>query len=158
MRSNPNLFQSSIIEKFIRMLGFGLMTTIKNLYTTNHKWISSTGLIVKRFKTDKSQLQYKQLYHWYCAFYVDYLKVGFKSVKQFIGENVYTDKHGFKKLLPWSNETSEGTGHTLRGLVELVGLPSTLHSENHKNFKKGLFNQLLQNFGIIPTYMDPHLT
>ena len=39
----------------------------------------------------------------------------------------------------------------------MVGLLPTLHSDNNKNFKKGLFKRLLQNFGIIPTYTEPHL-
>ena len=38
----------------------------------------------------------------------------------------------------------------------MVGPPPTLHSDNHKNFNDGLFKQLLQLFGIIPTYMEPH--
>ena len=77
-------------------------------------------------------------------------------MRQFIGVILYTNKLGFKKLIPCSNETSAESGHNISGLVELVGLPQTLHSDNHKNFKEGLFKQLLKNILIIPTYMKPH--
>ena len=43
-----------------------------------------------------------------------------------------------------------------RWFIELVGLPPTLHSDNHNNFREGLFKKLLQKFGIIPTYIEPH--
>ena len=49
---------------------------------------------------------------------------------------MYTNKLGFNKVFPCSNETSEETSHTLRGFIKLVGLPPKLHSENHKKFKK----------------------
>ena len=65
-------------------------------------------------------------------------------------------KHGFKKLFTFSNETSADNGHTLRGFIEFVCLPPTVCSDNHKNFKEGLMNQILQNFGIIPTYTESH--
>ena len=63
---------------------------------------------------------------------------------------------GFKKFFPCSNETSEETGHTLKSFIELVGLPPSLHSDNHSNFKEGLFKQLLRKFGIGATYTEPH--
>ena len=94
---------------------------------------------------------------WYVTLYVDHLKVVVKSVRQFRGGNLYTEKLGFKKFLPCSNENSAETGHTFRGFIELVAPPPTLHSDNHKDFKEGLFKRLLRNFGIIPTYTDPHL-
>ena len=82
--------------------------------------------------------------------------MGVKSERQFIGGTFYTNKLGFDKFLPFSNETSAETGNTLKGFIELFGFPSTLHSDNHKNFKEVLFKQLVQNFGIIPTYTEPH--
>ena len=77
-------------------------------------------------------------------------------MRQFIGGTLYAKRIGFKKFFLCSNKTSAETGNTLRGFIELVALPLTLHSDNHKNFKDGIFNQLLQNIEIIPIYMDPH--
>ena len=93
---------------------------------------------------------------WYGTFYVDYLKVGVKSVGQFIGGKLYTNKLGFKIFFPRSNETSAENRHTLGGFIGLVSLPITLHSYNAKNSKKGFFKQILQNFGIITIYTEPH--
>ena len=65
---------------------------------------------------------------------------------------------GFNIFFLRLNETSAQTRHILGGFIELVGLPPTLHSENDKNFKKGLFKRFLQKFGIIPTYTETHLS
>ena len=98
-----------------------------------------TGFLAKWFKTDKAQLRYIQLYHQYSTFYVDYPKLVIKLVRQFIGGTLYTSKLGSRKLFPLSNETLSENGNTLRGFIELVGLPSTMNPNNHKNFKEGVF-------------------
>ena len=113
--------------------------------------------IYNQFKTDKSQLKCKNICCRYGTFYVDYLKVGVKSVRQFIGVIFILTNLDSIKFFPCSNETSAETGHTLMEFVEFFGLPPTLHSYNHKNFKEGIFKWLLWKFGIIPTYMEPHL-
>ena len=65
-------------EKLSRMWDICLKTAINNLDSTTHQCIRSTGIIEKRFKTDKAQIQYKKLSCWYVKFYVDYIKVGVK--------------------------------------------------------------------------------
>ena len=77
-----------------------LKTAIKTLDETTHQWIRPTGLLAKRFKTDKVKLQYKQISRQYGTFYFDYIKVGVKLVRQFIGGTLYTNKIGFKKFSP----------------------------------------------------------
>ena len=116
----------------------------------------TTRLLAKRLKTYKVQLRYKKTSRWYGTFYVDYIKVVFKSMRQFLGGTLYTTKLGFKKFFPCSNKTSVETVQIFRVFIELVGLPPTLHPDNHKNFKEGIFKWLLQNVGIIPAYTDPH--
>ena len=143
-------------ENLSKLWGIGLKTAKRTIDATTHQCIRSTGLLSKRFKTDKSQLRYKQLSRRYGGFYVDYLKVGVKSIRQFIGGTLYTNKLGFKKFFPCVNETSAETGHTLKSFIELVGLPPSLHSDNHSNFKEGLFKKLLRKFGIGATYTEPH--
>ena len=39
----------------------------------------------------------------------------------------------------------------LQNFVEIVGLPYSLHSEIHGNFKEIFFKQLIRKFGIFPT-------
>ena len=55
-------------------------------------------MLSKRYRTDKSQLRYLQLTRRYGQFYVDFLKTGVKSVRQFIGGTLYTNRSGFKKF------------------------------------------------------------
>ena len=143
-------------EELSRRWGIGLSTAVRTLKATTHKCIRTTGLLTKRFRTDKAQLRYKQLSRQYGTFYVDYLKVGVTSIRQFIGGNLYTNKLGFKKFFPCTNETSKETGHSLRMFIEFVGLPFSLHSDNHSNFKEGLFKRLLRKFGVYSSYTEPH--
>ena len=60
----------------------------------------STGLLENQFKTDKAQLKYEQIYCLYGTFYVEYLKIGVKLMRQFIGGTLYNNKLGFKKFFP----------------------------------------------------------
>ena len=96
------------------MWGIVLKTDINNLDATTHELIMSTEILAKHFKTDKAQLQYKQIYRQYSTLYVEYIKVGVNLLRQFIGGTLYTKKIGFKKFLLCSHETSEETGHNLR--------------------------------------------
>ena len=68
--------------------------------------------------------------------------------RQFIGGGVYTNKLGFYKVFPWINENSDQIVNTLWNFIKIVRLPYSLHSDNHGNFKEGLFNHILQKFGI----------
>ena len=143
-------------EDLCKLLHIGLGTAQRTLKATTYQCIRSTGLLAKRFKTDRSQLRYKQLMKGFGTFYCDFLKVGCVSLRGFMGGVVYTNKVGFKKFYPCSNESGEETGRSLKSFVEFVGLPASLHSDNHKNFKEGFFRKLLRKFGIHPTYTEPH--
>lgn len=143
-------------EELSKKWSIGLNTAAATINATTHKCIRTTGLLSKRFRTDKAQLRHKQLSRQYGTFYVDYLKVGVTSIRQFIGGTLYTNKLGFKKFFPCSDETSTETGHTFRLFIEFVGLPFSLHSDNHNNFKEGLFKRLLRKFGVYSTYTEPH--
>ena len=39
----------------------------------------------------------------------------------------------------------------------MIGLPYSLHSVNHGNFKDRLFKKLMRKFGIYQTFTEPHL-
>ena len=143
-------------EALAKRLNIGLATATRTLQATTHQCMRTTGLLTKRFKTDKSQLRYKQLTRGYGTFYTDYLKVSVKSLRGYIGGVIYTNKLGFKKFFPCETEQGLETGRTLRNFVELVGLPVAMHSDNHTNFKEGVFKKLLRKFGIYSTYTEPH--
>ena len=143
-------------EELSQRLGIGLKTAARTLKATTHDFIRSTGLLTKRFKTDKAHLRYKQLSRQYGSFYTDYLKVSVKSIRGYIGGVLYTNKVGFKKFFPCDTEKGEDTGRTLRHFIELVGLPYSIHSDNHSNFKEGFFKKMLRKFGIYQTFTEPH--
>ena len=143
-------------EALCKILHIGLATAKRTLEATTHQCIRNTGLLMKRFKTDKSQLRYKQLMRGYGSFYCDYLKMGIKSIRGYIGGVIYANKTDFKKFYPCKSETGEETGRSLKSFIEVVGLPCSLHSDNHSNFKEGYFKKILRKFGIHPTYTEPY--
>jgi len=143
-------------EMLAKKWRIGLKTAARTLAATTHECIRTTGLLSRRFRTDKSQLRYRQLSKVYGSFYCDFLKSSVKSIRGFVGGVLYTNKLGFMKFFPRINETGDGTGHSLRSFINIVGLPFAMHSDNHKNFKEGLFKQLLRKFGIVTSYTEPH--
>ena len=105
---------SLIPESLSMMWQISLKTAKNNTQATTQKCIRSIGLLAKRFKTDKSQLRYKQLSRHYGTLYVDFLKTTLKSFSGFIGSMLYCNKLGLKKFLPCTSETLEETSHSLR--------------------------------------------
>ena len=133
----------------------GLKTAKNTIQATTHKCIRSTGLLSKRFKTDKSQLRYQQLSCHYGTFYVDFLKTTVKYIRGFIGGILYCNKLGYKKFFPCTSETQEETIHSLRSFIEIVGLPTSLHSDNHNILIEGLFKTNLES-GVPLQSPGPH--
>ena len=143
-------------ERLSQMWNIGLHTAARTLQASTHKCIRTTGMLSRRYKTDKSQLRYKQLSKQFGTFYVDYLKIGCKSLRGFIGGTVYTNKLGFKMFFPCADEQGTTTAATMRTFIEIVGLPPSLHSDGHNNFSEGAFKKLLRRFGIPQTFTEPH--
>ena len=143
-------------EKLSQMWNIGLKTAMRTLKASTHKCIRSTGMLSRRYKTDKAQLRYKQLNKQFGTFYVDYLKVGSKSLRGYIGGTVYTNKLGFKAFFPCADEQGITTAATMRTFIEMVGLPPSLHSDGHNNFSEGAFKKLLRKFGIPQSFTEPH--
>ena len=76
-----NKISSISPEELSKGWQIGLATALRTLKATTHEHIRSTGLLSKRFKTDRSQLRYKQLSRRYGTFYCDYFKATYKSVR-----------------------------------------------------------------------------
>ena len=137
-------------------LKIGLKTAERTLKATTYDHIRTTGLLTKRFRTDKAQLRYPQLSQIFGSFYTDYLKSNVKSVRNYIGGVVYCNKHGFKKFFPCETEQGGEVARSLRSLISFIGLPYSMHCDNHRNFKEGFFKRLLRKFGIYQTFTEPH--
>ena len=92
-------------------------------------------------------------------FYDDYLKSITESILGYVGGFVYTNKLLFYKFIPCENKNSENKGRSLRHFIEVVGLPYSLHLDDHSNFKDGIFKQLLWKFGVFrPSLSHIHLS
>ena len=95
----PSERSSKIWNNFLK----NAQSTLK--YNTK-QCISTMGLLSKHYKTVRYHLQYKQLCCRHVPFYVDYLNVGAKYVKVFVGGTLYTNKLFFKKFFTCFYETS----------------------------------------------------
>ncbi len=143
-------------EALSKLWKIGLSTVKRTLQATTHKCIWTTGLLAKRLRTDRQQLRYKQLNKSYGRFYTDYLKSKAKSIRGFIGGTIFTNKLGFIRFYPCLDEKGTTTASTLKEFVKFVGLPSSLHSDNHSNFKEGAFKSLVRKLSIPQTFTEPH--
>ena len=95
----PSERSSKIWNNFLK----NAQSTLK--YNTK-QCISTMGLLSKHYKTVRYHLQYKQLCCRHVPFYVDYLKVGSKYVKVFVGGTSYTNKLCFKNFFTYVYKTS----------------------------------------------------
>ena len=69
---------------------------------------------------------------------------------------MYTNKIIFNNLFPCLDELSSHNGHIIRSFIGMVDLPAALNSENHNNFKWGVFKRLIFKFGIWFSYKKPY--
>ena len=139
-----------------KLWNIGLNTAKRTLNSTTHKCFRTTGLLSRRFKTDLAQLRYKQMNRQFGTFYVDYLKSSVKSVRGYIGGSVYTNKTGFKKFFPHSDEKGISTSSGLRSFIDMIGLPSSLHTDGHNNFVEGEYRKMVRKFNIPHSHTEPH--
>ena len=100
-------------EKLSQLWRIGLKTAERTLKASTHQCIRTTGVLTRRFRTDKAHMRFKQLSTHHGEFYADYLKCAVKSIRGFIGGTVYTNKLGFKKFFPMTTEQGKENSSTL---------------------------------------------
>ena len=144
-------------EDLSRILHIGLPTAKRTLKATTQKFIRTAGhTLKKRFKTERSHLRYNQLSTVNGEFYVDSIVSQVKSLRGYVGGNLFCNRLGFFKFYPMENLSSLESSHTLRSLIHYIGIPRSLHSDNHGNFKDSWFKRLARRFGIMQTFTEPH--
>ena len=143
-------------EKLSQLWRIGLKTAERTLKASTHQCIRTTGVLTRRFRTDKAHMRFKQLSTHHGEFYADYLKCAVKSIRGFIGGTVYTNKLGFKKFFPMSTEQGEENSSTLRSFIQLIGIPRKLHTDNHNNFAEGAFKRACRRFGVLQSFTEAH--
>ena len=143
-------------EELSNKLHIGLKTVDRTLKSKMYHFILSTVLFTIHFSTDKAHLRYKQLARNFGSFNTEYLKLKTKSIRGYVGGIVYTNQLVYYKFIPCDNKTSENTGRCLRRFIEIFVLPYSLHLDNHRIFKDGIFKVFLKKFGGFQTFTEPH--
>ena len=143
-------------EKLSQLWRIGIKTAERTLKASTHQCIRTTGVLTRRFRTDKAHMRFKQLSTHHGEFYADYLKCAVKSIRGFIGGTVYTNRLGFKKFFPMKTEQGKENSFTLRSFIQLIGIPRKMHTDNHKNFAEGDFKKACMKFSILQSFTEAH--
>jgi hypothetical protein len=138
-------------EELARLWKIGIHTANRTLKATTHQCLRTAGNITKRFKTDRAHMRYKRLSTKYGQFYVDTLFAKVKSIRGYTCGNLYTNRLGFKKFYPMVSNNSVECASTLKTMIELVGIPPALHSDNAPEFLRGEFKRKCRHFDIRQT-------
>ena len=72
-------------EKLSQLWRIGIKTAERTIKASTHQCIRTTGVLTRRFRTDKAHMRFKQLSTHHGEFYADYLKCAVKSIRGFIG-------------------------------------------------------------------------
>ena len=111
--------------------GCGLDTAARTIKsTTQHHYRQTSGQLTRRFKTRRSQLQYRQLGLPAGQFYSDTFFANVKSVRGYVCAQVYGNKYGFVKAYNMMSKSGKDIGESLTMLVQDVGVPAKLHTDN----------------------------
>ena len=141
-------------EQLSQLWRIGLKTAERTIKASTHQCIRTTGVLTRRFRTDKAHMRFKQLSTHHGDFYADYLKCAVKSIRGFIGGTVYTNKLGFNKFFPMTTEQGKENSSTLRSFIQLIGIPRKMHTDNHLNFAQGEFKRACGKFGILQSFTE----
>ena len=135
-------------EDLAKLWRIGIKTAQRTLRATTHQCIRTTGILSRRFRTDHAHMRYRQLSTHHGQFYTDYVKSSVESIRGFIGGNMYVNKLGFKAFFPMMSEKGAESAGTLHSFIQLIGIPKSMHSDNHKNFSQGDFKRQCSRFRI----------
>lgn len=143
-------------EELSKLWRIGLKTAARTVKATTHQCLRTTGILTRRFRTDKAHMRYKQLATKHGQFYVDTLFSKVKSLRGYTCGNLYTNNLGFKKFYPMMSNTQLEAAGSLKYLVETIGLPRAIHADNHVTFTHGDFRQTCKKYQIPQTWTEPY--
>ena len=69
---------------------------------------------------------------------------------------MYVNKLGFKAFFPMMSEKGAESAGTLHSFIQLIGIPKSMHSDNHKNFSQGDFKRQCSRFRIPQTFTEAY--
>ena len=143
-------------EDLSKLWRIGLKAARRTLKATTHKCIRTPGNLTRRFKTNRAYMRYKKLATCEGSFYMDTLFSKIKSVHGYTCGNLYTTPLGFKKFSPMESKTGQECSNLLQTLIHLVGILSSLHSDNAPEFVQGNFKKKCQKFDIEQSATEQH--
>ena len=141
-------------EALSKLWRIGLKAAKMTILATTHQCLRTTGLLSRRFRTDRAHMRYKRLVTKQGLFYVDALLSKVTSIRGYTCGNLYTNNLGFRKFFPMESQNESAA--TLQTFIEMVGIPHRLHSDNAKIYVHGDFNKKAKKYGIRQSFTEPH--
>ena len=143
---SSNQRQVITLEQLMSRWGVGKETAKRTLNATWQEYTRATDNLTRRFKTTRVHSRYRQLLGPYSVFYTDTLFSNILSLRGNTCGQVYFNKANFYKFYPMK---TKGDAHTtLIPLLELAGMPSSMHSDRAPELITGKFRELLNKYRI----------
>ena len=148
--------RSLTADKLCSLWHCGLASAQRTLQATTHECVRTTEALHRRFRTDLAHRRYRQLATYHGDFYVDTLLNDVTSIRGYNCGNLFCNKSGFQLFIAMPNKTGENCTSSLNILVNQVGLPRKLHSDNHSSFLEGQFAKRCRYFNIPQSFTEPY--
>lgn len=121
-------------QHLAKLWGCGLVTAKQTIEATtcrHYRQVDKKGM-TKRFRSTRDLFRYKQISIPVGQFYSDTLFSKVKSLRGFTCVQLYGNKFGFMKAYPMETNDKQSVGDTLTCLIQDVGVPQKLHTDNAK--------------------------
>lgn len=126
----------------------------RTLSSTYQEYLRTTDNLTRRFKTSRAHARYRNLRGPSAQMYTDILFSKVVSLRGNTCGQVYTNKLNFYRFYGLKQKKDAYT--TLKPILELTGTFERLHCDNAKEFKQGMFAQLIKEFRIPMTLTEPY--
>jgi len=126
----------------------------RTLSSTYQEYLRTTDNLTRRFKTSRAHARYRNLRGPRAQMYTDILFSKVISIRGNTCGQVYTNKLNFYRFYGLKQKRDAHT--TLKPILELTGIFERLHSDNAKEFKEGIYAQLLKEYRIPLTVTEPY--
>ena len=142
-------------EELMRKWKIGYKTAEMTLKNTTQKVIrNAIHPISRRYRTKQQALRYNQLGGRHGIFYMDTMFATVKSTRGNTMGTIFCNSADFTRFYPMKSRSE--TPKTLKNLIQDIGIPAQLHSDDAKEFKAGATKAICEEFTIKQTLTEPY--
>jgi hypothetical protein len=153
--SHTQNHSTNLRNKISRNFGIGLKTAERTLQDTPPLALrQAIHPLHRRFQTEVAQLRYPRLGGPHGKFHTDTFFANVPSLSRCTMGQLYTNDVHFTKFYPMHQKSK--VADTLTQLMQDVGIPSDLHSDDAMELTQGRMGDMLKKFWIKPSQSEPY--